>query len=207
MFDIGWSELLLIGIVALIVIGPKDLPGMFHTLGRFTARARSMAREFSKAMEQAAKESGVNDIAKDINTISNPKSAALHRFKDAATKFESWDPLKGDDKPKADAQAAAKMGPNTQALSKDRAAMADKIRSTAAAKASDRIAAEKAAAAPKKPAAKAPPKKPAAKAPAKKPAAKAPAKKSAAKKPAAKAQPAKQAAKPRAKPAAGKATG
>ena len=43
MFDIGWTELLLIGIVALIVVGPKDLPVMFHTLGRFTAKARGIS--------------------------------------------------------------------------------------------------------------------------------------------------------------------
>ena len=61
--DIGWSELLLIGIVALIVIGPEDLPDMFRQLGRFTAKIRAMGREFSRAMEQAAKDSGVNDVA------------------------------------------------------------------------------------------------------------------------------------------------
>ena len=53
MFDIGWSELLLIGVVALIVVGPKDLPRMFRTLGQFTARARHMARDFQRAMEDA----------------------------------------------------------------------------------------------------------------------------------------------------------
>ena len=47
MLDVGWTELLLIGVVALIVVGPKDLPHLFHALGRITARARGMAREFT----------------------------------------------------------------------------------------------------------------------------------------------------------------
>ena len=54
MFGMGWSEMVLIGIVALIVIGPKDLPKMFRALGEFTGKARGMAREFSRAMEAAA---------------------------------------------------------------------------------------------------------------------------------------------------------
>ena len=58
MFDVGWSELLLIGIVALIVIGPEDLPRMFRALGRITAKARGMAREFSMAMDDAARSLG-----------------------------------------------------------------------------------------------------------------------------------------------------
>jgi sec-independent protein translocase protein TatB len=94
MFDLGMSELLVIGIVALIVIGPKDLPGMFATLGRFTAKARAMSREFSRAMEAAAKESGVNDVAKDLKAATSAKSMGLDAVKDAASKFEKWDPLK-----------------------------------------------------------------------------------------------------------------
>ena len=54
MFDVGATELLIIVIVAIIVIGPKDLPGMFRELGRFTAKLRAMGREFSRAMEEAA---------------------------------------------------------------------------------------------------------------------------------------------------------
>lgn len=64
MFDIGWSEMLVIGVVALIVVGPKDLPKMFHTLGQAMGKARGMAREFQRAMDAAARESGVNDIRK-----------------------------------------------------------------------------------------------------------------------------------------------
>jgi sec-independent protein translocase protein TatB len=94
MFDIGWTELVLIGVVALIVIGPKDLPEMFRTLGRFTAKLRSMSREFQRAMETAAKDSGVKDVAKDIKSIASPGSLGLNAVKDAASKFEKWDPLK-----------------------------------------------------------------------------------------------------------------
>lgn len=94
MFDIGWTELLVIGIVALVVIGPKDLPVMFKTLGRFTARARQMAREFQRAMEQAADDSGIKDVAKDLKDAASPATSGMDKLKDAATKFEQWNPTK-----------------------------------------------------------------------------------------------------------------
>ena len=57
MFDLGWSELLVIGIVALIVVGPKDLPVLFRNVGRFVGKARAMARDFSRAMNDAVRDS------------------------------------------------------------------------------------------------------------------------------------------------------
>ena len=93
--DFSWSELLVVGIVALIIIGPKDLPGMFRELGRFTAKVRSMGREFSRAMEAAAKDSGVKEVADDLRKVTSPKSMGLDAVKSAADKFEKWDPLKG----------------------------------------------------------------------------------------------------------------
>lgn len=92
--DFSWSEMLLVGIVALIVIGPKDLPGMFRELGRITAKIRAMGREFSRAMEQAAKETGVKDAATGLKAMSNPAGAGLDAVKSAADRFEKWDPLK-----------------------------------------------------------------------------------------------------------------
>jgi sec-independent protein translocase protein TatB len=97
--DIGWAELLLIGVVALVVIGPEDLPGMFRQLGRFTAKLRQMSREFSRAMEQAAKESGVKDVAGDLKAITSPGSLGLNKVKEAADRFEKWDPIKNAAKP------------------------------------------------------------------------------------------------------------
>ena len=101
MLDVGWSELLLIGVVALVVIGPEDLPKLFHTLGRITARARSMAREFTSAMEDAAKGSGIGDVTKDLRDLQNltsKKSLGLDALDRAATRFEQWDPKASLDK-------------------------------------------------------------------------------------------------------------
>jgi sec-independent protein translocase protein TatB len=116
MFDIGMSELLVIGTVALIVIGPKDLPEAFRQVGRFTAKARAMGREFNRAMEQAARESGVKDVASDLNKIANPRSMGLDAMKAAADKFEKWDPVKA-----AAARTAPKAAPTAGEAAADSA--------------------------------------------------------------------------------------
>ncbi len=123
MFDLGMSELLVIGIVALIVIGPKDLPGLFRSLGKFTAKMRVMARDFSRAMEAAADEAGVKDVAKDLRSVTSAKSMGLDAIKEATDKFEKWDPLKSTPRPTAKPNTAeATPGPATQALAEAQAA-------------------------------------------------------------------------------------
>ena len=77
MFDLGWMELLVIGVVALIVVGPKDLPVMFKTVGNFVGKAQKMAREFRRTMDAAASETGLKETAetlKNIDSARNPKA-------------------------------------------------------------------------------------------------------------------------------------
>ena len=99
MLDIGWAELMVIGVVALIVIGPKDLPDMFRQLGRFMAKIRSMGRDFQRAMDEAARQSGVTEVAKDLKGATSAKALGLDGLRTAADKFEKWDPIKNAAKP------------------------------------------------------------------------------------------------------------
>lgn len=85
MFGMGGVEMLIIGIVALIVVGPKDLPMLFRQVGQFVGKARGMAREFQFAMNKAVDETGVKDISKSLKTATNPVGSAFDSIKDAAT--------------------------------------------------------------------------------------------------------------------------
>uniref|UniRef100_UPI00262E1D4F Sec-independent protein translocase protein TatB n=1 Tax=uncultured Lentibacter sp. TaxID=1659309 RepID=UPI00262E1D4F len=200
MFDLGWTELLVVGIVALIVVGPKDLPVLFRKVGEFVGRMKGMAREFSRAMNDAADESGMRDTAKSLRDIANPQKMGLDGIKDAVKDVAKWDPESETGKLAAKRQAERER--MVQEANASAAETAKQVREAHAA----REAALSAEAAPAtKPAAKTPAaKKPAAKTPAAKPAAKTPAAKPAAKKPAAKKPAAKPATKPAAKPAAKK---
>ena len=91
MFDISWSEFLLIGIVALIVIGPKELPAVMRTMGQWTRKVRSMAADFQNQFHEAMREAEMADLKKQVDDI--------------AQDIKDYDPLKDV---RADVEAAGK---------------------------------------------------------------------------------------------------
>jgi len=69
MFDIGWGELLVIGVVALVAIGPKELPGALRTLGQWMGKLRRMASEFQGQFHEAMREAELADLKKQVDEM------------------------------------------------------------------------------------------------------------------------------------------
>ena len=78
MFDIGWSELVVIAVVALVAIGPKELPGVLRTVGQWIGKARKLAGEFQGQFREAMREAEMADLKKSFDEV-----------KEAATGFTS----------------------------------------------------------------------------------------------------------------------
>lgn len=89
MFEVGWTEMLVIAIVMIVVVGPKDLPNMLRTFGRMAAKMRSMANDFRKQFDEALKEAELEDVKKSVDSLRglNPMTEVrkqLNPFEQAA---------------------------------------------------------------------------------------------------------------------------
>jgi len=82
MFDVGWTELVVIGIVALIVIGPRELPATLRTIGQMMTKVRRMASEFQGQFNDALREAELDELRKEAEKLTT-----------AATSAVSFDPL------------------------------------------------------------------------------------------------------------------
>ena len=77
MLEVGWSEILVIAIILIVVVGPKDLPAMMRTFGKMMGRVRSMANEFRSQFDEAMREAELDDVRKGLGEVNkyNPASA------------------------------------------------------------------------------------------------------------------------------------
>ncbi len=76
MLDVGWTEMLVIAIVMIVVVGPKDLPKMLRTFGKTTAKMRSMAGDFRKQFDEALKEAELDGVKDSLNELRKMNPAA-----------------------------------------------------------------------------------------------------------------------------------
>ena len=118
MFGLGWAEIMVAAVVGLIVIGPKELPVVFRKIGQFVGKAKGMARDFSRAMNDAADESGIKDSMDTINSMQD----GIRSVTDPTTKWK-------DSKP----------GSETAELAKKRTEKSKKVHDTMAVNARGRL--------------------------------------------------------------------
>jgi len=77
MFDISWSEILIIGIVALLVVGPKELPALLRTIGRYAGMVKRQAAEFRAQFDEAMRETELEQLKRDVENIKADTEATL----------------------------------------------------------------------------------------------------------------------------------
>lgn len=77
MLDIGWWEILVVGMVALVVVGPKELPGLLRTIGRYVGMAKRQADEFRSQFDEALRESEFNELRDEMNDIKSDVTSSM----------------------------------------------------------------------------------------------------------------------------------
>jgi sec-independent protein translocase protein TatB len=76
MIDLSWSHILIVVIVALVVIGPKDLPRFMHMAGRWMSRARAMADQFRKSFDEMSRQTELDELRKEIAALREQRPLA-----------------------------------------------------------------------------------------------------------------------------------
>ena len=100
MLDIGWTEMLMIGVIAIVVIGPRDLPKMLKTVGGWVRKARATVRELQTGIEDMAREAELDEVKKSV---------------ESATRMDDWLDDKAIVKPPASSSPPAATSPQPSA--------------------------------------------------------------------------------------------
>lgn len=96
MFDLGWTEMVVIVVVAILIIGPKELPAVLRTLGKWVAKARTLAREFQDSVNEAIRESEVEEVREELESVKRAVEPEAPPEKPQQLPRESSTPPGGD---------------------------------------------------------------------------------------------------------------
>ena len=128
MFDLGWQEFMLIALIALIVVGPKDLPRVIRAVSQGIRRVRGLAREFHSSLEEVAREAELDDIRKQARDLANegldeslrkdldPMGEIEHSIRDAQRQFNDANSAIGADERELKSDIAKAQEPAADAV-------------------------------------------------------------------------------------------
>lgn len=128
MFDLGWQEFMLIALIALIVVGPKDLPRVIRAVSQGIRRVRGVAREFHSSLEEVAREAELDDIRKQARDLANegldeslrkdldPMGEIEHSIRDAQRQFNDANSAIGADERELKSDIAKAQEPAADAV-------------------------------------------------------------------------------------------
>ncbi len=91
MFDIGWPEMAVVAVIALIIIGPKDLPRILRYAGRWAGKARRMARDFQRHFDDMVRESELDEVKKSVD-----QASGFNPVKDIGNSIDPTGEMKAD---------------------------------------------------------------------------------------------------------------
>jgi len=112
MLDIGWTELLAIAVLTILVVGPKDLPKVLRTVGQWTARARAITREFQDSLDDMVRQSELDEVKREIEATTYNNIGKLDDIVDPTGSAEKiFDLPAGTDSPAAGREAAGAEAP------------------------------------------------------------------------------------------------
>jgi sec-independent protein translocase protein TatB len=83
-FDLGWSKLIIIAMLAIVVVGPKDLPALLRTIGKFVGQIRRQADEFRRQFDEAMKDTELDQIRKDVEDIKRTATESVRDIERSA---------------------------------------------------------------------------------------------------------------------------
>jgi sec-independent protein translocase protein TatB len=121
MFDFSMGEIVVIGAVALIVIGPKELPGVLRSVGHWTTKVRRMASEFQGQFQEAMREAEMADLKNDMDTLTDTAKGFTSQFDDPLNLKEAtkWEPKTEETKPPDETKPADAAPPESGSVTPD----------------------------------------------------------------------------------------